>query len=248
MTGSATPTLSQLLKASFDNNIKNVYTAYPGTVTEYNPNILQASVSLDLQEVVDGRETNIPVLNNVPVLFPRAKNAHVVFPIEVGSKGLVIFSQRSIDGWIELGKSLVPEDPRMHNINDGVFIPGLSPKNDVLTRKGSPDSVEVTNGETYIELMKGGGVRINATDTIKLDDGTAFFEISNGKFKLEAANVELINQISEVIKILDQVLDGLSIAMVATVAGPMPLTNAAQFVTLKTMLLQISEKINTLKA
>ena len=65
---------------------------------------------------------------------------------------------------------------------------------------------------------------------------------------MEAANVELINQISEVIKILDQVLDGLSIAMVATVAGPMPLTNAAQFVTLKTMLLQISEKINTLKA
>ena len=248
MTRATTPTLSQLLKESFRRQIENVYTAYPATVIEYDNENLQVSISLDVKELRDGRELDLPVLNNVPVLFPRSGNAHVIFPISIGSKGLIVFSQRSIDGWIELGKALVPDDPRTHNINDGIFIPGLSPKNDLITRRGALDSVEVVNGETYIELMKGGTVNIKSTDTIKLDDGTAFFEISNGKFKLEAANVELINQISEVIKILDQVLDGLSLAMVITVAGSMPLTNAAQFVTLKTMLAQISAKIDTLKA
>ena len=124
-----TPPLGQLLNNFTRRKISEIHTAYPGEIVSYDASKFQASIKILIKKEIDGVEYDYPILNNVPVLFPKSENSHVIFPLQARAQGICIFQERSIDGWQELGKALVPEDKRMHDLNDGVFIPGLSPKN-----------------------------------------------------------------------------------------------------------------------
>ena len=238
----STPPLGQVLSEFTNKKISEIHTAYPAEVVSYDNAKFQASVSLQIKKLINGVETDIPVLNNVPVLFPRAGDAHFIFPVEKGTHGLCIFQERSIDGWQELGRPLLPEDKRIHDLNDGIFIPGLSPKTNLPRRKGAIDSLEVAMGNSFLEFQKSG--------TIKINNEATFIEINSaGKVKIQGAGGELIEQLSQLISLIDEILTTLSTTTVPTVPNPVtPLSTVAQWPILKTMLLQISTKIDSLKA
>lgn len=67
-------------------------------------------------------------IRGVPIVYPGAATAWVTFPVDTGSTGILIHTDRALLPWRE---SAVPGpvDPvfgRTHNLGDAVFIPGLA--------------------------------------------------------------------------------------------------------------------------
>ena len=66
---------------------------------------------------------NLPLLLNVPVVFPSNSKYAVTFPLEKGDECLVLFSDLSIDNFWEKGNVQNPIEDRRHDLSDGIAIP-----------------------------------------------------------------------------------------------------------------------------
>jgi hypothetical protein len=66
---------------------------------------------------------NLPLLLNVPVVFPSNSEYAVTFPLEKGDECLVLFSDLSIDNFWQKGNVQNPIEDRRHDLSDGIAIP-----------------------------------------------------------------------------------------------------------------------------
>jgi hypothetical protein len=78
-----------------------------------------------VKDVFDGEAVSVPVITNVPIVWPGAGGFRLTFPIAAGDVVLLVFSDRSLDLWLEKGGEVDPEDPRRHALSDAIAIPGL---------------------------------------------------------------------------------------------------------------------------
>ena len=182
-TASTTPRTIDLLNVVFDGFIRELHFAIPGKVIEYDLKTNQVSVLPQVKRKYIGAATahDLPIINNVPVIFPRTENSHIKFPIKPGDFGQILFNERSIDIWQSAGTETDPQDARKFDLNDAVFIPGLFPLTKPLETKGAPDSVEIRNNSGFIEIL------------------------SNGKFRIKNENAELF---TELVGIMEQLITG----------------------------------------
>ena len=66
---------------------------------------------------------NIPLLINVPVVFPSNSEYSIIFPLKKGDECLVLFSDLPIDNFWEKGNVQNPIEDRRHDLSDGIAIP-----------------------------------------------------------------------------------------------------------------------------
>lgn len=101
----------------------------PGIIQSFDPDAVTAVV----QPVIKGVEQdesgadvslNIPLLVDVPVIFPRGGGCTLTFPVKEGDECLVIFADRCIDFWWQSGGIQEPVDGRMHDLSDAFAIVG----------------------------------------------------------------------------------------------------------------------------
>lgn len=127
---SETPTIVEAIDDLIDARLSEMQVAIPGRVESYN----ESDQSADVQPMVQrtylkedgsrGTET-IPVVPKVPVVFPGGGSYGVTFPLSKGDTVLLIFSQASIDKWLDSGRLSDPAFDHHHDISDGIAIPGL---------------------------------------------------------------------------------------------------------------------------
>jgi hypothetical protein len=130
------PTLAQLLQQAIDNRLLDVHTALIARVESYDAETQQINVSPVLKRQVktlDGTwvSEQLPVLCNVPVLFPRAGGFFISFPIQTGDFVQLIFNEVSIDGWVTDEASAVSQEQRF-TLQGAVAIPGIFPPSQAL--------------------------------------------------------------------------------------------------------------------
>jgi hypothetical protein len=82
-------TLAQLLKQAINNRLLDVHTALIAKVESYDAEKQQVSISPVLRRKIksfdsDWVKEQLPVLSEVPVLFPRAGGFFISFPIQPG--------------------------------------------------------------------------------------------------------------------------------------------------------------------
>ncbi len=125
-----TPTFAEMLRRAMDARLLDVHTAIPARVEAYDA----ATLSVDAQPLIkqahedengDRVVEQLPVIPSVPVVFPGSGGYRVTFPIVVGDLVLLVFSEASIDKWLETGGLVDPIDDHRHNISDAIAIPGL---------------------------------------------------------------------------------------------------------------------------
>lgn len=106
---------------------------------------------------------NLPILGDVPIVFPGAGGFVLTFPIAVGDEVLVIFASRCIDDWWQSGGIGKPIEMRMHDLSDGFAIPGPKSQPNVIPNISST-SVQLRNkaGTTFIDIDASGNVNITA--------------------------------------------------------------------------------------
>ena len=140
----------------------------PGIIQSFDPDAVTAVV----QPAIKGAEkdesgaevsVNLPLLVDVPVVFPRGGGCTLTFPVKAGDECLVIFADRCIDFWWQSGGIQEPVDERMHDLSDAFCIVG--PQSQAKKIGGiSTNAVELRSddGETQLSLNPASGA-INGT-------------------------------------------------------------------------------------
>lgn len=116
------------LRSFLETRLEEVNICLPGSVVSYDGRL--AAVTPDLpKQIADGRTLPAPTIFNVPVRWftcdVMGQLARITGPLKKGDGGILVFAQRSIDDWIS-GSNAAPLDPRMFDLNDAYFIPGVN--------------------------------------------------------------------------------------------------------------------------
>lgn len=130
MSESQTPTLQAILLQAVARAQRGIRQALPARVETYDEATRKVSVQPLLLEAYENgagerRAEALPVITNVPLVFPGSGTTRVRWPVRAGDTVLLIFSSASLDRWLVRGGMLDPGDDRNHDINDCYALPGV---------------------------------------------------------------------------------------------------------------------------
>lgn len=222
-----TPTFERVISDAIDARLLEVHTGLPCKIVKVRSNSYVDIQILLKRKYRDGTLVDLPVIQNVPISHPRGADYWIKYPVAVNDTGFAMFAERSLDAWIVAGGVVDPNDPRTHDLNDAIFIPGLYPKNDIV--EGDPSDLVIHNHQAQIVVLKGGKFRIHNT---------------------QHEFVDLTEQLATQAKALaDQtslMADTLNKDTTNTIFGPMKLNSFAEYGTIKSAVDDISAQIQTL--
>jgi len=160
------------LQTALDGAQSSIWTSLPGYITKYSPTAMTVEVQPTIQGLyrgIDGNATlvTMPLLVDVPVLFPGGGGLTLTFPIAIGDECLVWFACRCIDAWWQSGGVQPPGEFRMHDLSDGFALVGPRSQPRVLTAPStSAAQLRTEDGTTYLEILPDGHVRIVSPNPI----------------------------------------------------------------------------------
>ena len=147
---------------SFDAQKLSIFTglrvAMPGIIQSFNPDTVTCTVQPAIygQKVgVDDKATSevIPILPDVPIIFPHGGGCTLTFPVKPGDECLLIFSDRCIDFWWQNGGVQEAVDPRQHDLSDAFAIVGpQSQAKKISAISTSAVELRSDDGETKLSL------------------------------------------------------------------------------------------------
>lgn len=148
---------SQMLELIRASNLE-LNTFLPGTIKKYYPETQTADVQPDIMRTLVSPPSveSRPVIFDVPLIYPRSGNVYIHIPIKEGDKVGLIFSQRSLDEWLETGEETYVRSSRLHDLSDAVGLIGLDISNNSVPL---PDSEKLIIGsEDGIWIGKPSGI------------------------------------------------------------------------------------------
>lgn len=174
------PSIDSSLNDIFQGLLSGINTVMPGYILSYNNSTQLAKVQPvfktsflndDNEEVIKDR----PPIENVPVIFPRAGGYFISFPVATNDPVLLVFSQRSIDAYMETdGKKIVdPIDNRKFDLSDCFALPGMiTGKNKLSNTLSNGLKIAKEDDSTIIQIASNGEVQIK-TSAVRLGSLTA---------------------------------------------------------------------------
>lgn len=154
-----------------DSKLLDLHTAIPGRIEAYDPDTQKADVKPLIKSNFfddDGvRVTeSLPIITDVPVLFPGAGGFRFTFPVNRGDKVLLVFSESSLDKLLSSGEEVDPEIYSRHELSDAIAIPGFR---DFRTTTAAHSSAMVLESSSQILLgsktASDGVIKGNSRDT-----------------------------------------------------------------------------------
>lgn len=171
----------ETLRMAFDSQLANLWTALPCIISAFDPVAMTVSAQPAIKGSVtnpDGstQSVNLPLLVDVPLVFPTAGGYSITFPIASGDECLVVFASRCIDGWWQSGGVQEAMEFRMHDLSDGFAIIGTrSQARKVSGWDESNLQIRSDDHSTIIEVDKNGKVNITAPTSMTVTTPTANF-------------------------------------------------------------------------
>lgn len=152
----------------------------PGIIQSFDPDAVTAVIQPAIKGVehdASGAEVsvNLPLLVDVPVIFPRGGGCTLTFPVSAGDECLVIFADRCIDFWWQSGGIQEPVDGRMHDLSDAFCIVGpQSQAKKISAISTTTAQLRTDDGAAFIELAAGHDVTVKTPGklTASADGGT----------------------------------------------------------------------------
>ncbi|WP_158780591.1 Gp138 family membrane-puncturing spike protein [Pantoea sp. BAV 3049] len=153
----------------------------PGIIESFDPVAVTCVVRPAIMGAVQdalGNHTSkeLPLLLDVPVVFPRGGGCTITFPVKAGDECLVVFSDRCIDFWWQSGGVQEAVDPRQHDLSDAFAIVGPQSQPNVISNISTTTlQMRTDDGFAYIELdpnihavniMAPGGVNVTTPQAV----------------------------------------------------------------------------------
>lgn len=145
---------------TIENRLKDLHTCLPGIIKSYDPTTNTAQVQPAVQRVfVESGPVNLPLIVDVPVVFPGGGSWAVTFPVAAGDECVLVFSERCIDYWHVTGQIKPPATYRFHDISDAFAFVGVRSQARKLSNIQT-DGVELRNSDRSVAL------KLNATGVV----------------------------------------------------------------------------------
>lgn len=147
--------LDELIKKKF----LDFHVSLPGKITEIDRTKQKCKVKpLIMQPEIDGDPIELPVITNVPLIYPKGQKGHIYIPLFVDDYVTLFFTDYSLDNWlVQGGTNLDPQDERSHQLTDCIAFPGLIDFQNPIDLT-NPENVSFKNGETEVELNPTGKI------------------------------------------------------------------------------------------
>lgn len=160
----------------YENIIKkvnfNLRCCIPGVIQQYDPKTNTASIQPAIREEIVNEDNtvqymNLPILVNVPIIFPSCSIGSIKMLLKQGDECLVLFSDLSIDNFWKYANVQNPIEVRRHDLSDGIAIPCvLSQPN---TKQFNGTGIEITSGNSKISITNDGITFTDQNGTITLE-------------------------------------------------------------------------------
>lgn len=161
MTTQRTPPLEEVIRLALTDLQARIHVGLPGRIESYDAATQTANVKPLIKDsfVTDEGENvvqELPVINAVPVVFPRGGGFMITFPLQAGDHCHLQFNERSIDKFQDgSGDDVDPVDLRMHHLSDAVAYVGFYPDSKAVADAHVSNMVVGKSGGTQIHLADG---------------------------------------------------------------------------------------------
>ena len=172
--------LVEALQWGMEVALSDLNTAMPGRLVSYDPATNRATVRPALpKRLASGEELAAPAVMEVPVAWTAGGGASLTFPLKPGDGVLLLFAQRSLEGWLS-GNDAAPDDPRRFALSDAVALPGLRARG----LSGDPEAVVLAWDGGTLRLEPGGTARLAAPRLIVEGDVEVTGDVTAGSVSL----------------------------------------------------------------
>lgn len=154
------------LRLALESSQAQIWTAMPGVITEVD----LAAQTCTVQPAIMGEATDakggtkavqMPLLVDVPLVWPRAGGFALTFPVRAGDECLVVFASRCIDGWWQSGGVSPQAESRMHDLSDGfAILAPTSQKKALGGVSGGAVELRTESGDAFISLDASGNITL----------------------------------------------------------------------------------------
>ena len=192
-------------RAALDGRQAEMWTALPGIVNGFDPVAMTVSVQPSVKGQVQDEAgktsaVNLPLLVDVPVVFPAGGGFTLTHPVKSGDECLVVFASRCIDGWWQGGGVGGAPDERMHDLSDGIAM--VCPRSQA--RKLSPPvdtenvQLRTDDGQAHVTMMPDYTIRAqNPTGEILMTPaGEALFSFNSSGMYRGRADSTGVNEVA----------------------------------------------------
>lgn len=164
-----------ILRNAVSNILAESHTCIPGVIESYSNKT--ANVKPSINRIIDGQELEMPIITNVPVMFPGTNNFIFSFPLTKGDGCLLLFSERSMELYLNSATLPIgPGDSRKYSLTDAICIPGLfptgqgkQPSNLHIEIKSDSKNIEINGVEINLNSGNVGVARLNDTTQLSLN-------------------------------------------------------------------------------
>lgn len=200
------PTEAEVIRKAIDARLLDVHTAMPGVVEKYDSARQVADIRLVVKHAYDTADgvalEELPVLPEVPIVWPRTALASMHMPLAAGDGVLVVFTEADDHGWRKNAQAPgAPGDLQRHGLSYGYAIPGCSPE----------------------------ASRIPATDVSGTD---VVLNVTGGSIRMGGPTADFVALASKTDTALNTILDLLKTWAVVANDGGLALQTAAKLITL----------------
>lgn len=135
----------------------NLRCCIPGIIQSYDSVHNTATIQPAIREEIVNEDNtvqymNLPILVNVPIIFPSCSIGSIKMLLKQGDECLVLFSDLSIDNFWKYANVQNPIEVRRHDLSDGIAIPCiLSQPN---TKQFNGTGIEIECGSSKIKIEK----------------------------------------------------------------------------------------------
>jgi hypothetical protein len=144
------------LKKVFDSFFSTKHFCMPALVTGFDATFQTVAVQPALMTLAqDSPAPELhPIIEDVPVVYPGGGGFFLTYDILPGSYVLLVFAERSIENWADLGGIADPQSTRKCDLSDAIAIPGLFPTPSILAPGVDALAITLRNklNTTYVKV------------------------------------------------------------------------------------------------
>lgn len=165
---------TEALRVAFEGMQASMWTALPGIIESFDPAKMTVRVQPAIKARVFSSDGNpplpgavfdaddwwtipLPILVDVPVVFPGGGGFTMTFPIAPGDEAVVVFASRSIDNWWYQGGIQPQSLLAMHDLSDGFAFVGVRSQPRKLSPAVSTNSVAIRSDDNSVHIKVASG-------------------------------------------------------------------------------------------
>lgn len=174
MTRVRTP-LSEAFRRVTESVLNSVHTAECGIVESFSSSTQTATLRLANRRVVPAAEEEnedvleeLPLLQNVPIVYPRGGGNSLYFPLSTGDLVLVVFLEQDRTGWRSGGDESEPITNDRHSLSGAVAVPGLFASADPLS--SASGTMRLSDGTNTLEFTSSQGIHVGGSEPLANGD------------------------------------------------------------------------------